>query len=340
VTDERLRVAVIGCGDIVDRHFEAYAADARAAIVACCDTNAERLARAVAACGNPSARTVTDYRELLSDPTIDAVDLCLPHHLHAPVAVAFAGAGKHVLCEKPLALTVDECDAMIQAAEAARVTLMHLEPQRMSGTVDAAAEMIAASRIGRIVGIQATFAYWQRAELNRDWRADPAQSGGGHLMDGGIHMIDVLRHLGGDVASVQAMTARYRPELGPDLEDLAVLNLRFTAGWCGQLFACHATRGRGAAPSVTVFGSDGCLSIDAFGQGHGLVLFPQSGTPEPVRAEASWSATYERAISHFFDVVRDGVPLRATPRDGRENVRLVLAAYESAQSGREVTLSP
>src|SRR5450432_1797156 len=195
---------------------------------------------------------------------------------------------------------------MIAAAKANGVTLMHLEPQRMSATIEQAASMIRDGKIGRIVGLQGTFAYWQRAELNLNWRADPAQSGGGHLMDGGIHLVDVIRHLGGDVASVQAMTAQYRPELGADSEDLAVLNLRFAAGHCGQLFACHATRGRGASPSVTVFGTDGCISLDAFGEGHGLVYFPASGPHESIVREHTWNYTYERAITHFIDVIRTG----------------------------------
>ena len=339
LTTERLNVAVIGCGDIVGKHFHAYKLETdRAVVVACCDPDAGRAQSAVEACANPEARAVLDYREILQDKSVDAVDLCLPHYLHAPVAIAFALAGKHVLCEKPLALTVEECDAMIRAAEANGVTLMHLEPQRMSAAVAAAAEMIRDGRIGRIVGIQGAFAYWQRAELNRDWRADPARSGGGHLMDGGIHLVDVIRHLAGDVTAVQAMTAQYRPELGKDQEDLAVLNLRFAGGHCGQLFACHATLGRGASPSVTVFGSDGCISLDAFGAGNGLVYFPPSGPPEAIRTEQTWNSTYERAISHFIDVVTEGAPLQATPRDGRENVRLVRAAYESARTGREVAI--
>ncbi len=339
MTGKRLNIAIIGCGDIVGRHLQAYGVETdRAAVVACCDPDAGRARKAVEACGNPTARPVLDYRELLHDPRVDAVDLCLPHNLHAPVAIAFAAAGKHVLCEKPLALNVEECDAMIHAAEAAGVILMHLEPQRMSATVAAAAEIIGEGKIGRIAGIQGTFAYWQRAELNRDWRADPAQSGGGHLMDGGIHLVDAIRHLAGDVTAVQAMTAQYRPELGPDQEDIAVLNMRFAGGHCGQLFACHATRGRGASPSVTVFGSEGCISLDAFGAGNALVYFPANGPHEQIRTDPTWNSAYERAISHFINVVTAGAPLRATPQDGRENVRLVLAAYESARTRREVTL--
>lgn len=335
-----LRVAIVGCGDIVGRHLHAFKKEAaRATVVACCDTDADRARSALEACGNPDGKTVESYLDLLSDPAIDALDLCLPHHLHAPVAIASAYAGKHVLCEKPLAVDVDLCDDMIRAAQSAGITLMHLEPQRMSATVDAAAEVIAKGLIGSIVGIQGTFAYWQRAELNRDWRADPARSGGGHLMDGGIHLIDTLRRLGGEIVAVHAMTAQYRPELGVHSEDLAVLNLRYEGGHCGQLFACHATRGRGASPSVTVFGTEGCLSIDAFGESNGLVVFGPSGERTVVRAEPSWAGAYERAISHFIDVVQEGDPLVATPEDGRENVRVVLAAYESARRGSEVSIS-
>ncbi|HLJ53667.1 MAG TPA: Gfo/Idh/MocA family oxidoreductase, partial [Chthonomonadaceae bacterium] len=147
-----------------------------------------------------------------------------------------------------------------------------------------------------------------------------------------------IRHLAGAVSAVQAMTARFRPELGRDQEDLAILNMRFSGGWYGQLFACHATRGRGASPSVTLFGDDGCLSLDAYGAGSGLVLFPASGPPEPMPTDASWGGAYERAVTHFLDVVLNGTELIATPQDGRENVRLVLAAYESARTSREIGL--
>ena len=114
--------------------------------------------------------------------------------------------------------------------------------------------------------------------------------------------------------------------------------MRYQAGHCGQLFACHATRGRGAAPSVTIFGTEGCLSLDAFGTGQGLVSFPAGQPHEVLTSENSWNRTYERAISHFLDVVLNGEPLRATPEDGRENVRVVLAAYESARTGREIKI--
>ncbi len=334
------RIALVGCGDISARHVEALEKHAsRAQFTVYCDTDATRAAAIAALAAGHTARITTDFDAVLADADVDAVDLCLPHHLHAPFAIAAARAGKHILCEKPLAVSVEDCDAMIAAADAAGVTLCHGEPMRCAGIVARAAQIVAEGQIGRIAGLQATFAYWQRAELNTGWRGRKSESGGGHLMDGGIHIIDALRHVGGDVASVQAMTAHYRPELGEDSEDLAVLNLRFTAGHCGQLFACHATRGRAASPMMTVFGEEGCLSLEAYGPGNGLVVFLPGQPPRVENPEHGWVDGYERLMGSFLDTVQTGVPLLSTPQDGRENVRLVLAAYRSAETGAETVLS-
>jgi predicted dehydrogenase len=341
-----LQLALIGCGIISGQHLEAFAHRAeRATVTTLCDTDPARTGAAqtvyTRALGRDAElRHTTDYATVLADPAVDAVDLCLPHHLHAEIAIAAARAGKHILCEKPLALTPEDCDRMMRAAEAAGVILMHGENMRAAETVERGAELIRAGRLGTLVGLQATYAHWQWIELNRDWRTRPAESGGGHLMDGAIHTVDVLRHLGGEIVAVQAMTARFRPELGAQSEDTGVLNFRYAEGHLGQMFACHASRGRGASPMLTAFGTEGCLTLDAFGGGRGLMLFPHGGEPEVLVTKQSWQDTFQREISHFLDVVIDGAPLRSTPGDGRANVQVVLAAYESASTGREIQIEP
>ncbi len=335
----RLNVAIVGCGDISGAHLRAYRYHAeRVRVAACCDTVRERAEKAATQAGEDAPQIVTDYAALLADPEIEAVDLCLPHHLHAAATLAAAKAGKAIFCEKPLARDPEECDTMIQAAQAAGVILMHGEPMRMAGNVIQAAAMVRAGDIGTLVGLQASMAYWQPAERNREWRGSAAESGGGHLMDGGIHVVDVLRQVGGDVSAVHAMTNEIRPELGVGCEDIAILNLRYTRGHLGQLFTCHAARGRGAAPLLTIFGTEGCLTVDAYGEGRGLVLFRPGQPEEVVNPEPSWHHDYERLIGHFLDVVQHGATLHATPEDGRENVRLILAAYESARTGREAVV--
>lgn len=335
----RLNVAIVGCGDISGAHLRAYQHyTARVRVAACCDTVAERAEKAAAQAGDDMPKIVTDYAALLQDPEIDAVDLCLPHHLHASAVIAAAQAGKAILCEKPLARDPEECDRMIRAAQEAKVTLMHCEPMHTAGNVVQAAQLVQEGLVGTLVGLQACIAYWQRAELNREWRGAAHESGGGHLMDGGIHAVDVLLQVGGEVASVHAMTNEIRPELGVGCEDIAILNLRYKAGHLGQLFACHATRGRGAAPLLTIFGTEAVLTVDAYGEGRGLVLFRPGQPEEILNPRPSWHHYYENTIGHFLDVVQNGEPLHSTPEGGRENVRLVLAAYESARTGREVAL--
>jgi predicted dehydrogenase len=367
-----LRVALIGCGVISHDHARAFA-DAggnrdRAQLVAFCDsdpqraqatyaTYAEALNAGVTAPASPEsapgaqavyestaatietrpeATTTQSYQEILARPDIDAVDLCLPHDLHADMMILAAQAGKHILCEKPLAMTVADCDRMIEAAREHNVVLMHGENLRMVAHIERAAQMVQEGAVGKVVGVQGTFAYWQRAHMNTGWRGRSTQAGGGMLIDGGIHLVDAMRHVGGDVISLQAMSGAYREDTG-DGEDLVVVNLRYTGGHYGQIFACHSTQGRGAAPFMTVYGMEGVLSLDAY-KGESITLFKNGQEPQTESLPSSWQSSFVREVTHFIDVLQNGEPLRARPEDGRENLRLVLAAYESARTGQEVKL--
>ncbi len=333
-----LKVALIGCGGIVGDHISAFERiRAKAEITVFCDPNLETAKAAKEKYNHPDAGIVSDYREALEDPTIDAVDLSLPHHLHETVAIEAAKSYKHVLCEKPLGRNVEECDRMIKAAKENGVFLMPLEPMRMASSMKLAAKMIREGTLGEILGIQGTFAYWQPAEKNAGWRGSAELSGGGQLMDGGIHVVDVLLHLGGKADSVQAMTSFSRPELGTK-EDLAIVNIKFRQGFLGQLFTGHASCGRGAAPLVSAYGSEACISIDVPGRETGLELCRKNAPAEFFPSEHSWRSGYRNAIEHFVDAIREEAILYATPEDGRENVKFVLACYESAKTGREIKL--
>mgnify|MGYP003347770476 CR=1 FL=1 len=339
---QRTRLALVGCGLISPAHIRAFGSQKeRLELVACCDRDKTKAESAVSlALGvmqeGDSISATTDFNALLADETITDLDLCLPHHIHKEITLQALRAGKHVLCEKPLALTPEDCDLMAQEARTQNRVLMHGENMRTASNIIAAKQAIDSGRVGTVVGLQATYAHWQSEVLNKDWRTRPSESGGGHLMDGAIHFVDVLRHLGGEIAGVHAMTAQYRPELGAESEDTAVLNFRFEQGHFGQMFASHASRGRGASPIVTVFGTEGCLSVEPFGGAGSVVLFPREGERENLFSDHNWQTTFDNEVSHFLDVIREGATLYSTPEDGRENIRVVLAAYESAKTGREV----
>ena len=367
-----LRVALVGCGVISHDHARAFADVGgnrdRARLVAFCDTDADRAQAAYATYGEAlaasapapdapeaapgaqavyananklsaeqsDATTTQTYEEILARPDVDAVDLCLPHDLHADMVIRAARAGKHILCEKPLAMTIEDCDRMIMAAQEHHVVLMHGENMRLAAHVERAAQLVQEGAVGKVVGLQGTMTYWQRAHMNQGWRGRQAQAGGGQLIDGGIHLIDAMRHVGGDVLGVQAMTAGYREDTGEG-EDLAIINLRYAGGHFGQIFSCHATQGRGAAPFLTVYGMEGVLCLDAY-HSPSLLLFRPGQPPQSETLASSWQSTFAREVTHFLDVLQNGVPLQARPEDGRENLRLVLAAYESARTKQEVAL--
>jgi predicted dehydrogenase len=328
------RIGLIGCGIISGAHLRAYGhAGDRARVAICCDTREEVARQAAEGIG---ARWTTSAEDVLNDPEIDAVDICLPHHLHAPIAIAAARAGKHILCEKPLATTIEDCDAMIAAAREAGVVLFHGENMRSSPAVRSARAAIDAGKVGRVVAIQTSYTHWQPERLiATGWRVHQNESGGGALADGGIHWVDILRHLGGDVARVSGFVSQVRPE--HVLEDLSVVNLEFASGAMGQLLSTHAAGAWGPGTLFTVWGTEGAVS--AGGAQGGLVLY-RKDLPDGKQslAEDSWGDSFAAMVAHFLDVVQRGEELRHTPEDGRENLRVVLAAYESARSGEAVRI--
>lgn len=333
-TTSPLRVGLIGCGIISDAHIRAYQHHAsRARITTFCDVD---LARAQDKASPTSARATDRFEEVIADPDIDAVDICTPHQFHMDQVIAAARAGKHILCQKPLARTLQECDAMIAAAREAGVVLFYGEMHQTWPSALVAKQAIADGRIGRIVGLQATYAQWQGGKyMHTPWRYNPEIAGGGALADGGIHHINLLLNIGGPVEAVSCTTTRFREELGG--EDTSVVNLRYAAGHLGQLFSSHAVGGWPPYPGFVAFGTQGILTI---GDPWNQVTLHRRDLPDkkqilPVPEGDSFAAM----VGSYLNTVLDGAPSASSPEVGRENLRVVLAAYESARLRREVRVA-
>jgi predicted dehydrogenase len=328
------RVALVGCGLISEAHIRAYQHYAdRARITVCCDVDPAKAAQRAELAGG--ARVVTTFDEVLADPDIDAVEICTPHHLHTDLVIAAARAGKHILCQKPLAKTLAECDSMIAAAQARGVTLFYGE---MNRTMPAAVELrraVEAGQIGRLVGLQATYAHWQGGKyLSTAWRYDPHISGGGQLLDGGIHYVDLMLNIGGPIESVTCFTTRFRPELGG--EDTATVNFRFDGGHLGTLFSSQAAGIWFPGASFIAFGTEGVLALG--GPDGALTLHrPDLPSQRSVLLEDQ-ADPFVAMIGHYLDTVLDGAPNLSPGAIGRENLRVVLTAYESARLGREARI--
>ncbi|MBW3624900.1 MAG: Gfo/Idh/MocA family oxidoreductase [Armatimonadetes bacterium] len=331
-----LRVALVGCGIISEAHVRAYANHAdRARITVCCDIDLEKAQERAEQAGGASV--VTEYDEVISDPDVDAVEICTPHHLHKDAVIAAARAGKQVLCQKPLAKTLEDCDAMIAAAEEAGVTLYYGETNHTLPAALEAKRAIEAGRIGQIIGTQATYAHWQGGKyLSTAWRYDPNVTGGGQLLDGGIHYIDLMLNVAGPIEAVTCFATRFRPELGG--EDTAVVNARYRGGHLGALFSSQAAGIWFPGASFIAFGTEGVLSM---GGPQGALTLHRPDLPDNREAlieKGSWGDSFTVMIGHYLDTVQHGKPNPSPGSVGRENLKVVLAAYESARQGREVRL--
>jgi UDP-N-acetylglucosamine 3-dehydrogenase len=238
-----VRVAVIGAGLVAQRsHLPAYLASEEAELTAVVSGRAETAARVAAEFGNP--RVLPTWEEATADPEIEAIDVCTPNHLHAPIAIAAARAGKHVIVEKPMALSVAEADAMVAAAREAGVVLMVAHNLRYVPIYETVKQVVSDGTIGRPLAVRGVFMHAGPDEFwgaTSDWFWQSDQAGGGALFDMGIHMIDLVRWFVGEpVAEVTAMTARsVKPT---PFDDNAIALLRFAGGAIASVQASPTAR--------------------------------------------------------------------------------------------------
>jgi predicted dehydrogenase len=331
-----LRVAIIGCGIISEWHIKGYQQHAdRAKVTVCCDVDIERAKAKAALAGG--AKAVNNIEEVLADPEVDAVEILTPHHLHCKDVVAAARAGKQILCQKPLGKTLAECDEMIAAARDAGVTLFYGEMNRTMPAAIAAKEAVDAGRIGRLIGMQGVAAHWQGGDyLATSWRYDPKITGGGQLLDGGIHALDILLHVGGKVKSVSCYTHRFREELGG--EDTSVVAAKFVGGHLGTLFSSQACGMWHPGAYFTAFGTEGVITLGGSSAGRALVLHrPDLPDRQEVLLQGG-DFTFAAMIGHYLDTVLDGKPNLSPAEVGRYTLEVILAAYESERLGKSITL--
>jgi predicted dehydrogenase len=317
-----VRWGIVSTADIgVVKVIPAIAAAARCEVVAIASRERERADAAASKLG--VARSYGSYEDLLADPDVDAVYIPLPNHLHAEWTIAAARAGKHVLCEKPLAMTAADAERMIEVCEAEGVLLMEAFMYRLHPTWVAVRELVASGRIGELRAIQSWFSYFNDDPTNI---RNIVEAGGGALFDIGCYSVNLSRMLfGAEPVRVQASITR-DPEMGVDVVTSAVLD--FTGGGVST-FTC-STR---AEPDqrVHVYGTTGRISVEIpFNIPPKLPtkVFLTSGGDPPVRPDTE-TLTFEPANQYsimaerFAASVLDGVPVPTPPSDAVANLRVI-----------------
>lgn len=322
-----LGVGVVGLGEIGQFHLGGYERAAGAQVVAVAELD-EGLRTATAE--RLGATGYDDYRRLVEDPAVDIVSVCLPHHLHLPVTLAAIAAGKAVLVEKPLALTVAECDEIIAAAEAAGVTVGVQHNQLFHGPHMRAKELIEDGTIGRPVQLRLRLGIGGKLD---GWRADPAATGGGLLFDAGVHRFYVARALFGEVAEVRAMVDRDLA-LG---EDQAIVALRFENGALGVIDANYHCPPGMFDDAIEVVGTEGALYLsgceaefESFRTGPALRRYDGAWHDERV-PQGDWVDSVAASVEAFVAAVATGGPPPVDAHEGRRVVELIHAVYAAAR---------
>jgi len=327
MTTAPLRIGLIGAGGIAGAHVEGYDRNPELVrLVAVADVRTET---AEARAGDTGAAIYADYRDVLADPNVDAVDICLPHHLHADAILAAAAAGKHILCEKPLCMNVDEASTIQRAIAESGVTLMCAHNQLFMPAVERARELLQGGTLGEVYEVRTTDSFYNDFKGIEDmgWRASASTSGGGELIDTGYHPSYLLMHLAGAVPThVTAMLSTHRLKF-MEGEDSAQLLVRFANGAVGSLVTSWAYTPAAGTERFSAVAEKGWLTSD----GTTLTWALRGEEPhvevfEPVHEFAA-------EIEHFARSVLDGTRPLHTEEEGIAVLGIILAAYQSAKDG-------
>lgn len=329
-----LKAAFIGCGGIAGAHvpgWQAVRAAEAAEIVALCDTSDDCLTRLADSLGTPDVPRYHDWRQMLEEQELDAVDICLPHHLHAPAILDAAAKDLAVLCEKPLCMSLDEAAQITAAVERTGITLMCAHNQLFFPAIRHLRGEIDKGTIGEVQQVVSADCFrTQRTREEWGWRADLETAGGGVLIDTGYHPTYRLLHMAGsEPVAVTAMMQNFHAPI--EGEDTAHVLVRFASDTLGEIHTSWAFPMAVGAWQVSVFGSEGAL----FGRGNDYLHKPYHGEATQLSLESANGFAEE--IKHFVDCLATGATPIQTEADGIKVLKLILGAYESVRTGQTVT---
>jgi len=316
-----IRWGVIGAGDIVVRRVAPAIVELENCELTAVARNRADLA-AASARELGAKRAYSDWRELVTDAEIDAVYIATPVHLHAEQTIAAAKAGKHVLCEKPMALNADECGRMIEVCEDKGVRLGVAYYRRFYPVLERVRELLAGEEIGQpsVVQMNAFEYVDMKPDDPRGWFLLKEKSGGGPMMDFGCHRLEVLTDLfsKGEVAGRLVSNTFFEREV----EDTAVALLRFDSGPTAIVTVTHAARE--PRDTLEIYGTKGSIHIPVLNTGTMTVTTPSGEREEH---HPSHPNVHLPLISDFSDAVRDGREPRVGGEVGRAVAELIDAIY-------------
>ena len=344
----KTKVALLGAGFIADIHLESYRRFVPEAEVVAVYTRDRQKAEAFAR-QHQIRHWYTDLDQTVTESDCDVVDVCLPNFLHHRVVMTAAKAGKHVIVENPLSLTLVEADEMIAACQAANRRLMYAEELCFAPKYERVRRLAQEGAFGRIYLLKQAE---KHSGPHTDWFYDINQSGGGVIMDMGCHGLAWFRWMLGGRPRALSVLAHLQTGLihqgRTRGEENSVIVVEFEGGAAGIAENSWAKHG-GMEDSAEVYGTGGVCYADLF-QGNAALTFSEQGygyAMEKAGSTKGWTFTifeeafnqgYPQELKHFIECVRENQEPVVTGEDGRAVLELIYAAYRSAGTGQKITL--
>jgi predicted dehydrogenase len=352
--NKKIKVGVIGTGSISNEHIQAYLKNPEVELYAFCDINEERVKAMAEKYG--VTRTFTDMNEMLKLEEIDAVSVCVWNSNHAPCTIAALNAGKHVLCEKPMATSAEDARAMKAAADKNGKLLMIGFVRRYGNDCAILKDFIANDYFGDLYYAKAT--YLRRKGNPGGWFGDKSRSGGGPLIDLGVHVIDLVRYLMGNPKPVSVYGATFqklfdRKHLKDkagytaasatdndicDVEDLVSALIRFDNGAVLSIEASFSLNIKKDQGKIELFGTKSGAKLEPELELYTEVNDYMADVNLATSTALSFDGLFANEINHFVSCVKDGIPCKSPAQDGIDIMTILDAVYESARTGHEVII--
>lgn len=350
----KIKVGIIGTGNISAFHIEGYKAlPEQCEVVAVCDIDEEKVKAYAKKHG--VEKYYTDYNEMMSKEDLDAVSVCTWNAAHKGAAIAAMKGGANVICEKPMAMNEEEAAEMKKVSEETGKLLMIAFVRRFGNDADILKKFINNGTMGDLYFAKAT--YLRRNGCPGGWFGDKKYSGGGPLIDLGVHVIDLVRYLAGGPKPVSVYGVTY-DNLGENranggqswvsstkgvdfkytVEDFASAMIRFDNGMTLTVEASFNLNIKNDMGKIELFGTKSGAKIDPqiefFTDMNGMLVDvkPQGNTA------LDFNGLFNREVAHFVDCVQNGTPCRSVAEDGVVLMRIIDAIYKSAETGSEVKL--
>ncbi len=342
-------VGIVGCGVISPFHAKAAAAVPNAELRAVMDILPAAAEKRAAEFG---VEAYTDLDAMLARPDIDIICVCVPSGLHAEIGVQAAKARKHVLVEKPIDISLEAADRLIEACHEYNVKLGVISQQRFGAGIRQVREALDAGRFGKLI-LGDAIIKWYRTQTyydSGDWRGTWALDGGGALMNQGVHYIDQLQWMMGPVKSIYARTATSAHQI--EVEDIALAILTFENGAIGTIEGSTAVY-PGLPERLEITGTEGTAVVEA-GKVTVWEFKDEKGEADPygnkVKVQESKAGTgaadpaaipsagHQAQLADLIAAIAGDTAPAIAGEDARRPLEIILAIYESARSGREITL--